>query len=184
MEQSKVTEEIWGWAKSLFIGLAIALFVKIFIFSPYTVQGASMEPTLHNEERLFVNKFTAFTDSFNRGDIVIIKRPDETDRYVKRIIGLPGDIILMENDQLLVNSEVVEESYLKENMEDAKQQSMKLTEDFGPIEVPAGSYFVMGDNRLVSMDSRNGLGFIEENTIIGKAQFVMLPIQNIRSVEK
>lgn len=184
MEQSKWTEEIWGWAKSLFLGLAIAIFIKIFIFSPYTVQGASMEPTLHNEERLFVNKFTAFTDSFNRGDIVIIKRPEETDRYVKRIIGLPGDTISMENDELYVNGEIVDEGYLQENMETAKQQSMKLTEDFGPIEVPVGNYFVMGDNRLVSMDSRNGLGFIEEQTIIGKAQFVMLPLSNIRSVEK
>jgi len=184
MEGNKLTEEIWGWTKSLLIGLAIALFVKIFIFSPYTVQGASMEPTLHNEERLFVNKFTAFTDSFNRGDIVIIKRPGETERYVKRIIGLPGDTISMENDQLFVNGKVIEEDYLQENREEAKQQSMKLTEDFGPIEVPDGNYFVMGDNRLVSMDSRNGLGFIEEKTIIGKAQFVMLPIQDMRIVKK
>ena len=184
MEQSKWTEEIWGWAKSLFIGLAIALFIKIFIFSPYTVQGASMEPTLHNEERLFVNKITALTDSFKRGDVIIIKRPEETDRYVKRIIGLPGDTVSMENDQLFVNGESIEEHYLKENRVAAEQQSMKLTEDFGPIEVPEGNYFVMGDNRLVSMDSRNGLGFIEESTIIGKAQFVMLPLTNIRSIEK
>lgn len=184
MEQSKVTQEIWGWAKSLLIGLAIALFIKIFIFSPYTVQGASMEPTLHNEERLFVNKFTAFTDSFNRGDVIIIKRPEETERYVKRIIGLPGDTIEMDNDQLYVNGEKIEEHYLRENRMAAKQQSMKLTEDFGPIEVPKGNYFVMGDNRLVSMDSRNGLGFIEESTIIGKAQFVMMPIKKMRFVEK
>lgn len=180
MSGSNSKKELFGWGKSLLIAAGIAVIIRTFLFSPYIVEGASMEPTLHNEEKIFVNKMNYVT-SFKRGDVVIIK--GTTKNYVKRIIGMPGDKIEMNHDQLLINGEHVKESYLTENRKAAEEMGSLLTGDFGPISVPANHYFVMGDNRLKSMDSRNGLGFIKQTAIIGESEFVIFPFSNIRNVK-
>ncbi|WP_251550774.1 signal peptidase I [Neobacillus muris] len=174
---SRAKKEIFSWGKSLLAALGIAFIVRTFVFAPYIVEGASMEPTLHNHEKIFVARLT-ITGDIKRGEIIIIKGKEEN--YVKRVIGLPGDTVEMKNDQLLINGEVVKENYLSENRELAKQMGSLLTGDFGPITVPKNKLFVMGDNRLFSKDSRNGLGLIEENAIIGKSEFVFFPFSNIR----
>lgn len=173
-------KELKSWGKSLIIALGIAFVVKTFLFSPYIVKGASMEPTLHNQEKIFVNKFL-FSDGFNRGEIVIIEGKEK--HYVKRIIGIPGDKIVMEDDKLYINGDLYKEPYLSENLKLAKQMGSRLTGDFGPITVPENQYFVMGDNRLKSMDSRNGLGFIREKSIIAKGEFVLYPLSDIRNIK-
>jgi signal peptidase I len=180
MFKSSVLAEMKSWILSLSIAVGIVLIVRTFLFAPYIVEGASMEPTLHNQEKIFVNKLTAVT-GFDRGEIVIIKGSE--DNYVKRIIGLPGDQVEMKNDQLFVNGELVKESYLAYNREVAEQMGVYLTEDFETVTVPKNQYFVMGDNRLVSMDSRNGLGLIKEDQIVGSPEFVYFPFNEIRSVE-
>lgn len=180
MSNSNPKRELFGWGKSLIIAVGIAFVIRTFLFAPYIVEGASMEPTLHNQEKIVVNK-VYYSASFSRGDIVIIKGP--TKNYVKRIIGTPGDKIEMFDDQLLINGEPIKESYLSENRKAAELMSSKLTGDFGPIIIPAKHYFVMGDNRLRSMDSRNGLGFIKQSEIVGKSEFVIFPFTNIRNVE-
>jgi signal peptidase I len=180
MSKSKTLAEMKSWILSLSIAVGIVLIVRTFLFAPYIVEGASMEPTLHNQEKIFVNKLTTVT-GFARGEIVIIKGSE--DNYVKRIIGLPGDKIEMKNDQLVVNGEVVKESYLAYNREVAEQMGVYLTEDFETVTVPKNQYFVMGDNRLVSMDSRNGLGLIKENQIVGSPEFVYFPFKEFRTVE-
>lgn len=152
-------KELMSWGKALFIAFGIAFVVRAFLFSPYIVEGASMEPTLHNQEKIMVNKFN-LTDRFNRGEIIIIKGKEEN--YVKRIIGLPGDKVEMKNDKLYINGVLYKESYLSQNRKLAEQSGSKLTGDFGPITVPKNKFFVMGDNRLYSMDSRNGLGYIQK----------------------
>ncbi|MFF2449459.1 signal peptidase I [Neobacillus sp. NPDC058068] len=180
MLKSKANNELKSWVKTLFIALGLAMVIRTFLFSPYIVDGASMEPTLHNHEKIFVNKVYKF-EQFNRGDIIIIKGPDEN--YVKRIIGVPGDEIEMKGDQLFINQVPYKETYLAENLNFAKRQGGKLTEDFGPIFIPKNQYYVMGDNRLVSKDSRNGLGFIKQENIIGKSEFVLLPFSKIRIIK-
>jgi signal peptidase I len=180
MFKSNTLAELKSWIISLSIAVAIVFIVRTFLFAPYIVEGASMEPTLHNQEKIFVNKLTAVT-GFDRGDIVIIKGSE--DNYVKRIIGLPGDQIEVKNDQLFVNGELVKESYLSYNREVAEQMGVYLTEDFETVTVPKNQYFVMGDNRLVSMDSRNGLGLIKEDQIVGSPEFVYFPFREIRTVE-
>ncbi|ETI70789.1 signal peptidase I [Neobacillus vireti] len=177
MLNSKANNGLKSWIKTIFIALGITLVIRTFLFSPYVVDGASMEPTLHDHEKIFVNK-VYYSDHFNRGDIIIIKGPDEN--YVKRIIGMPGDEIEMKGDQLFINQVPYKETYLAENLKFAKQQGSKLTEDFGPIVLPKNQYYVMGDNRLYSKDSRNGLGFIKQENIIGKSEFVLLPFSKIR----
>jgi signal peptidase I len=172
--------EIKSWTKSICIALGVAFVVRTFIFAPYIVEGASMEPTLHNKEKIFVNKFT-LTDNFKRGEVVIIKGEEEN--YVKRIIGIPGDSIEMKQDQLLINGVHFKESYLSQNRKLAEQMGSLLTGDFGPEIVPKNYYFVMGDNRLHSMDSRNGLGYIQKESIVGKPEFVFLPFTQIRNIK-
>lgn len=149
-----------SWGKALFLALGIAIVVRTFLFSPYVVDGESMEPTLHDHEKMFVNKLN-LTNRLSRGEIVVIKGKEEY--YVKRIIGLPGDTILMKNDNLFINGVLVKEPYLSHNLKLAKQMGSKLTDDFGPITVPKDKYFVMGNNRLYSKDSRNGLGISLKN---------------------
>ncbi|WP_285858620.1 signal peptidase I [Neobacillus niacini] len=169
--------ELVSWGKSLFIAIGIAFVIRTFLFAPYMVEGSSMEPTLHDEEKVFVYK----AGEFNRGDIVIIKGTEKN--YVKRVIGFPGDQVEMKTDQLYINGEIVKETYLSENLKAAQQLGSKLTGDFGPITVPKDHYFVMGDNRLHSTDSRNGLGFIKGNQIVGTSEFIFFPVTEIRFVK-
>lgn len=180
MLDTNAKEEIKSWTKSIIIAFGIAILIRTFIFSPYIVEGASMEPTLHNHEKIFVSKLKS-SELFDRGEIVIIKGSEEN--YVKRIIGLPGDMIEMINDELFINGKLINEEYLTENLELAEQQGSKLTGDFGPTKVPKDHYYVMGDNRLKSMDSRNGLGFIQKETIVGISEFVFYPFSNLRNLE-
>jgi len=178
--KSNQKKELVSWAKTLIIGVAIAFIVKSFLFARYVVDGASMEPTLHDHEKIFVNKLN-FNDRYNRGEIVIINGKEKN--YVKRLIGLPGDTIQVKNDQLFINGVLSKESYLSHNLKLAKEMGSQLTDDFGPIKVPNNKYFVMGDNRLVSMDSRNGLGFILKDEIVGQSEFVIYPFSQIRNTK-
>jgi signal peptidase I len=139
-----------------------------------------MEPTLHDQERIFVEKLN-LSDRFNRGKIVIIE--GEKENYVKRIIGLPGDQIVMKHDQLFINGVLFKESYLSENRKLAKQKGSQLTGDFGPITVPKNKFFVMGDNRLDSMDSRNGLGYIQKESIVGQSKLIFFPFSHFRNIK-
>ncbi|MGV3465387.1 MAG: signal peptidase I [Heyndrickxia sp.] len=178
--KAKIKKEIKSWGKSLLIALGIAFVIRTFFISPYIVEGASMEPTLHNQEKVIVNKLN-FTGNFDRGEIIIIKGREKN--YVKRLIGLPGDRIEIKNDSLYINGVFCKEPYLSKNKQLARQMGSRLTGDFGPITVPKNKYFVMGDNRLVSMDSRNGLGFIDKKRVIGKGELVFYPVSDFRNVK-
>ncbi|ALC80907.1 MULTISPECIES: signal peptidase I [Bacillus] len=171
------------WAKALVIAIALALIIRVFLFEPYLVEGTSMNPTLHDGERLFVNKTIGYVGTLNRGDIVIIDGDDSSVHYVKRLIGQPGDTVEMKNDRLVINGKEIPEPYLSENKNQADELGVHLTGDFGPVEVPEGKYFVMGDNRLNSMDSRNGLGLIDKSRIIGTSQFVFFPFNELRQTK-
>jgi signal peptidase I len=173
-------KELKSWGKSLLIAFGIAFIIRTFLLAPYIVEGASMEPTLHNQEKIFVNKLN-LTDSFSRGEIVIIKGKE--DNYVKRIIGLPGDTIVMKSDKLFINGVLYKESYLSQNRELAKQMGSQLTGDFGPITVPKNKFFVMGDNRLYSKDSRNGLGYFTKEDLVGQSEFVFFPFSHLRNIK-
>ena len=96
---------------------------------------------------------------------------------------MPGDTILMKNDHLFINGDLFKESYLSHNRKLAKQMGSQLTNDFGPIRVPKNQFFVMGDNRLYSKDSRNGLGYFTKEEIVGQSEFVLFPFSQIRDIE-
>lgn len=153
--------------KAIAIAVILAVIVKSFVLSTSIVEGESMEPTLVDGERIIYNKFVYLFGSPERGDVVIIKRPFKN--YVKRIIALPGEKVEMKNHVLYIDDHPSEQLYLSD---DADQH----TGNFGPYSIPTDHYFVLGDNRAISKDSRNGLGFIEENEIIGKSEFIYFPI--------
>lgn len=133
----------------------VVIFIRAFIISPVSVDGDSMYPTLKNGEYLILNKFDR---SFDRFDIVVLYYNNE--RLVKRIIGLPGDNIEYKNSILYVNGKQVEEKFI-----DVETNDFKLSK-LGYDKIPNGYYFVVGDNRNASLDSRT-IGLIKENTISG-----------------
>lgn len=162
------------------IACVLAFLMKVFVFFPTTVEGASMQPTLCEGDKVIVNKLAKRMDSYDHGDVIVVK----TDNYyVKRIIGLPGDTIEMKNDQLYINNQLQKESYLEKNKKHAKQLMVNLTEDFGPMKIPNNKIFVMGDNRLVSRDSRNGLGFIDKDDVLGSLVSIYYPFNRGQMID-
>lgn len=154
------------WGKAILIAVVLAFCLRSFVFATSIVDGESMEPTLEDGETVLFNKFTYLFDEPERGDIVIIERPRKN--YVKRIIAMPGETITVKNHTLYINNDEYRQQFINKN-------NQIDTGNFGPIEVPKNNYFVMGDNRALSKDSRNGLGFISEDNIIGKSEFIIFP---------
>lgn len=143
------------------------------------VEGISMQPTLDEKDRILVNKASLYLSSFHHGDVVIIKKENEPTYYVKRIIGLPGDKILLKNDVVYINEEKQVESYIKL---DVLQISNRFS-NFPEIKVPSHKLFVLGDNRNHSKDSRNTLGLIDESNVIGKVEMVYYPFDQMKRIK-
>lgn len=166
MTKDKQKNEWVELAKAIFIAILFALFIKTFVLSTSVVEGESMSPTLDDGNKIIFNKFIYLIGEPNRGDVVIIQRPLKN--YVKRIIALPGETIEIKNHVLYIDNVEYEQDFITE---DAKMR----TGNFGPTTVPTNNYFVMGDNRAISKDSRNGLGFIDEDNIIGRSEIIIFP---------
>jgi len=171
----RVRSELWEWIKSIAAALAIVLVVHTFVFNLSTVKGNSMLPTLEDGEWLFVNKIGFLLGKPERGDIVILKDPKGSlgfrEYLVKRVVALPGETVEARSGILYVNGREVAEPYTDTRIEDG---------DFGPVTVPDGHYFVMGDNRhrAASTDSRSFYA-VPEELIKGKVQFVLWPPSRI-----
>lgn len=137
-----------------------------------------MEPTFEHQDRLLVNK----RSEIQRFDMIVFDAPDSDSLYIKRVIGIPGDSIEVKNDVLYVNGEEIKEPYIEKNKDasptDLITGNFTLQELTGETQVPDGKYFVMGDNRLYSKDSRE-FGFITEDSVIGEASFRYFPFNKI-----
>ncbi|PLR84408.1 signal peptidase I [Bacillus canaveralius] len=177
LEKQDTKKEIMSWIKSLLFAFLIAFICRHFLFSPVTVFGESMRPTFEDRNKVIVSKISHI-DHF---DNIVFNAPDANEKYIKRVIGLPGDTIEVKDDVLYINETAVSEPYL----EKAKQTMLpnqKLTEDFtlqeytGKTKVPKGYLFVMGDNRSVSKDSRR-FGFISYESVIGEVKFRYFPLK-------
>lgn len=170
--------EIWEWAKALIIAIGIAVFIRSLLFAPYVVEGASMEITIHDRERVIVNKLIYLIGEPERGDIVVVRAMQEQD-FIKRVIAVGGDQVEVRDDTLFINGKPIDEPYLAEQKQKAKQNGLSFTEDFGSITIPKGSVFVLGDNRPNSLDSEE-LGPFEVEKVIGQAEFVFFPFTKMR----
>ena len=175
------------YAESLIIAVILALFVRTWVFQAFKIPTGSMEPNLLIGDHLIVNKMI-FSPSavpaerwllpareIRRGDVVVFKYPDEPERdFIKRVIGLPGDRLELRRKVLYINDEAVEDpwaAYASPPTEGAFGASNDLREFYGPVTVPQGQYFMMGDNRDNSEDSRYW-GFLPAAYVKGKALFI------------
>lgn len=180
----------WG---SLILIIVLIILVRFFVFEPVTVKGHSMDPTLADGQKLILSK--VFQPE--RFDIITTIEPNDQSKVaVKRLIGLPGDTIEYKNDQLLINGKAYSEPYLKdfkakfaknrlqeeysysEGYRNVAATVNNFTQDFS-IKVPKGKYFVMGDNRLVSLDSRE-FGFITKKMMRGEVVLRYYPFDQIK----
>jgi signal peptidase I len=159
--------------ESLIVAVVLALFVRTFVFQAFKIPTGSMEPNLLVGDHLIVNKMT-FT-SVHRGDVIVFKFPKEPDRdFIKRVIGLPGDKIELKRKTVYVNGQPLVEPYahfLEAPRAEADPVSDDVRQDYGPVTVPSDQYFMMGDNRDNSEDSRYW-GFLPKSYIKGKAEFM------------
>lgn len=172
---SKALTELKTWFRDLIFALAVAVFIVMFVVQPVKVEGTSMQPRLVDQERIFVNRFIYRFSEIHRGDVVVFWYPRDTAKsFIKRVIGLPGDLVEIRRGQVIVNGERIDEPYLRPEYRDR--------ESFGRVIVPPGHYFVLGDHRNSSNDSRNW-GFVPRQLIYGKAIFSYWPVSRIGLVE-
>jgi len=167
-EKNKALFEFLDWIKTIGIAVVIALLVNFLIIINAFVPSGSMENTIATKSRMIGFRLSYIFNEPERGDIIIFKYPDDESRiFTKRIIGLPGETIIIEDGVVYINDEPLEEPYLKEEPADL---------DFGPYEVPEDSYFCLGDNRNMSNDARYWTNtYVSEEAILGKAIFSYYP---------
>ncbi len=168
-------KETKGWIISMVLAVVIALSLRFFVFEFIRVEGQSMEPTLINNEYVFMQKVSYYFVDPQYGDIVICTFPNRTETFVKRIVGVEGDVIRITNGTLYINGEANYEHYDK---------AQGIDHDMAEITVAQDSVFVMGDNRNHSMDSSNSsVGVLDEDMVLGRAEFVLWPLNMIHGLK-
>ncbi len=173
-KKPKVKDILWSYAKVILLAFIFAFLLRTFVFEITQVQGPSMLPTLSTGDRLITSKLAYTFGDPQRGDIVVLSAPDaENQYYIKRIIGLPNERLTISNGQVYIDGIQLEEPYL----------TQLLTEGDIDVMIPGGYYFVMGDNREDSRDSRvDSIGLIHEDALSGKAIFRIFPGSKIGSI--
>ena len=162
---------LWSWSRDLFIALGLSAFFILFLYQPVRVEGTSMLPGLQDQERIFINKFVYKLEPIERGDIVVFHYPfDPSQSYIKRVIGTSGDRVRILDGQVYVNGRPIKEPYVPGEYFDYR--SMVQTT------VPPHCYFLLGDHRSLSKDSRD-FGAVDQSYIYGKAVFVYWPVYKL-----
>jgi signal peptidase I len=156
--------------RDLLISAAVSVLIITFLYQPVRVEGTSMLPRLEDDDRLFINKFVYHVSTIARGDVVVFHYPlDPTKSYIKRVIALPGDRLWIDRGLVYVNGKAVNEIYVPPQYRDGRSYAETV--------VPEDNYFVMGDHRSISSDSRE-FGPVERSLIYGKAVFVYWPARD------
>jgi signal peptidase I len=162
------TGNVRAWLRDLLLSVFVSAFIIIFLYQPVRVEGTSMLPNLEDQDRLFINKFAFRLGDIHRGDVVVFQYPrDKSKNYIKRVIGLPGDLVRIDHGTVVVNGKILPEPYVPGRFAD--DRSLPETR------IPPHEYFVMGDHRSISSDSRD-FGPVARNLIYGKAAFVYWPM--------
>ncbi len=164
-------EVLRNWVRDLLISFAISAFIIIFLYQPVKVEGTSMLPGLQDQERIFINKFVYRLEPIERGDIVVFHYPhDPSKSYIKRVIGIAGDRVRIDDGVVFVNGRRLHEPYVPDEYWDGRS--------YPAVTVPPHSYYVLGDHRTMSNDSRD-FGPVDEGYIYGKAVFVYWPVEKL-----
>jgi signal peptidase I len=171
----KLILELKSWLRDIVLALATAIFIVVFVVQPVKVEGTSMQPHLIDQERIFVNRFIYRFAEIERGDVVVFWYPRDTDKsFIKRVVGIPGDSVEIRRGLVYVNGEKIREPYLRPEFRDR--------DSYHKVIVPPNRYFVLGDHRSSSNDSRNW-GFVPNDMIYGKAIFSYWPISRLGLVD-
>jgi signal peptidase I len=159
------------WMRDLFFSVLVSFFIILFVYQPVKVEGGSMEPGLEDQERIFINKLVYRLESIERGDIVVFRYPRDTHKsFIKRVIGLPGDRIYISYGHVYVNGQPLLEPYVPSDYLDGKS--------YPELIVPSNAYYVLGDHRSMSNDSRE-FGPVMRSYIYGKAVFGYWPMEKM-----
>jgi len=160
-----------SWALDLFFSIIVSSFIILFVYQPVKVEGGSMEPGLEDQERIFINKLVYRWENIGRGDIVVFRYPrDPSKSFIKRVIGLPGDRVRISFGHVYVNGKLVPEPYVPDDFLDTRSYPESI--------IPPNSYFVLGDHRSMSNDSRE-FGPVSRSYIYGKAVFGYWPMEKV-----
>jgi signal peptidase I len=163
------------WGRDLIVSLVISAFIIVFLYQPVKVEGTSMLPGLDDQERIFINKFVYTFEPIERGDVVVFHYPrDLSKSYIKRVIAVPGDRVRIDNGAVYVNDHRLREPYVPAEFADDRS--------FGETVVPRGSYFLLGDHRSSSSDSRD-FGPVGRRNIYGRAVFGYWPVDRMGVVK-
>ncbi|MDO4741141.1 MAG: signal peptidase I [Eubacteriales bacterium] len=172
-KKKTMAAEIFDWVRTLAIALVAALLLRTFVFSMVRVDGDSMLETLQDGDIMFVTMFDRFLGDFDRGEVVICNYPNAKGYRVKRVVALPGETIEIIDKQTYINGELLQEEYV---------EHLPMT-DYGPVTLEEDEYFLMGDNRTYSKDSRSrDVGPIVREEIHGVVRAVVFPFDSIRGV--
>ena len=163
------------WLRDIVISAAVSVLIITFLYQPVRVEGTSMLPRLEDHDRLFINKFVYRISAIHRGDVVVFHYPRDPEKsYIKRVIALPGDRIFIDRGRVYLNGRALRESYVPEAYRDTRSMAETV--------VPEDMYFMMGDHRSISSDSRE-FGPVDRDLIYGKAVFVYWPTRDAGVVE-
>jgi signal peptidase I len=160
-----------AWVRDLIISVAISAFIIVFLYQPVKVEGTSMMPSLDDQERIFINKFVYRIEPIQRGDIVVFRYPrDPQKSFIKRVIGVAGDHVRIVDGRVYLNGKLLVEDYVPRMYRDDRS--------YPEVVVPPDSYFVLGDHRSLSNDSRD-FGPVDSSYIYGKAVFGYWPMDKV-----
>jgi signal peptidase I len=166
--------ELRGWARDLLLALGLATVIIVFLYQPVKVEGTSMAPLLSDQERIFINKFVYRFEPIERGDVVVFWYPlDRSKSFIKRVVGLPGETVEIRQGRVYVDGKRLDEPYVPAQYADASA--------YGPVRIPPDEYFLMGDHRVSSNDSRV-FGSVPSRYIYGKAVFAYWPVERFGTI--
>jgi signal peptidase I len=158
------------WLRDLFVSAIASVLIITFLYQPVRVEGTSMLPRLEDRDRLFINKFVYHVSSIKRDDVVVFHYPRDPEKsYIKRVIALPGDRLRIDHGVVYLNDKRLAENYVPEEYRDSRSMAEMV--------IPEDTYFMMGDHRSISSDSRE-FGPVERSLIYGKAVFVYWPTKD------
>ena len=160
-----------SWLRDLLVSVGVSVFIILFLYQPVRVEGTSMLPMLEDQDRLFINKIAYRVGDIHQGDVVVFQYPrDPSKSYIKRVIALPGDRLRIDRGEVYVNGMRLPEPYVPNRFTDDRTQPEMV--------LPPNEYFVMGDHRSISSDSRD-FGPVDRDLIYGKAVFVYWPMEQV-----
>ncbi len=160
-----------SWLRDLLFSIVVSFLIITFLYQPVRVEGTSMMPELHDQERLFINKYAYRFEPVRREDVVVFLYPrDHQKSYIKRVIAVPGDTVRIDDGEVYVNGKAIAEPYVPSEYQDERS--------YPQISLAANQYFVMGDHRSISSDSRE-FGPVDRSLIYGKAVFVYWPLDKL-----